>query len=197
MKQFGTAAILAGGKSTRMGFDKQLLTLQEKRIYEYVKESLREIFDDFLIVTNTPEMYEKIDVRVCKDVFKDMGPLSGIHAALLHSRSEYVYVIACDMPIVCREFVKYIKFQTEKTNSDICLAEKDGKIEPFNAIYSRRLISCAEEMLSEGNTSLFKFIKNADTLILPEQTARKFDPNLKMYTNLNTNAEYLKYIQSK
>ena len=36
MKMFGSAVILAGGKSTRMGFDKQLLQVQGGTIVQHL-----------------------------------------------------------------------------------------------------------------------------------------------------------------
>ena len=55
---FGTAAILAGGRSSRMGFDKQLLMEDERLILETVIETLRQEFSDILIVTAKPHLYE-------------------------------------------------------------------------------------------------------------------------------------------
>ena len=41
MKKFGTAVILAGGKSTRMGFDKQLLKIDERRLIDNLRNKLK------------------------------------------------------------------------------------------------------------------------------------------------------------
>ena len=62
---FGTTAILAGGKSSRMGFDKQLLMENDRRILEQVVEILKQEFSDILIVTARPELYEGMGVRLC------------------------------------------------------------------------------------------------------------------------------------
>ena len=44
MSDYGSAAILAGGKSTRMGSDKQLLEIGGKRIVETLIAALKEDF---------------------------------------------------------------------------------------------------------------------------------------------------------
>ena len=36
MRQFGTALILSGGKSRRMGFDKQLLQIRDRNIIDHI-----------------------------------------------------------------------------------------------------------------------------------------------------------------
>ena len=84
---FGTAAILAGGKSTRMGFDKQLLMDGDLRILETVIETLKQEFSDIVIVTARPELYESMGVRIFQDEYQGKGPLAGVHAALQGARS--------------------------------------------------------------------------------------------------------------
>ena len=41
MNIFGTAVILAGGKSSRMGFDKQFLSMHNKRIMNILIDGLK------------------------------------------------------------------------------------------------------------------------------------------------------------
>ena len=85
---FGTAVILAGGKSSRMGFDKQLLMEDDRRILETVIVTLKQEFPDILIVTAKPQLYEGMGVRLCSDLYPGRGPLAGVHAALHHARSQ-------------------------------------------------------------------------------------------------------------
>ena len=56
MKRFGSAIILAGGKSTRMGFDKQLLRLRERSLIEGLIRRLGGSFHETIVVTNRPEL---------------------------------------------------------------------------------------------------------------------------------------------
>ena len=79
MKKFGTAIILAGGKSTRMGFDKQFLELNKKRLIDIIINKLKEEFEEIIIVTNKPEEYRKYTQKILSDKIKDVGPLGGIY----------------------------------------------------------------------------------------------------------------------
>ncbi|MBR4018596.1 MAG: molybdenum cofactor guanylyltransferase, partial [Clostridia bacterium] len=144
---FATAAILAGGKSSRMGFDKQLLTDNNRRILETVSDTLRKEFSDILIVTSKPELYEGMDVRVCSDEFQNMGPLAGIHAALTNGRSKYVYLIACDMPVVSLPYIRHIKQRIYEVQPKVCVCRRNDRFEPFNGFYSRELLPDAEQRL--------------------------------------------------
>lgn len=191
---FATAAILAGGKSSRMGFDKQLLTDNNRRILESVSDSLKNEFSDILIVTSKPELYEGMDVRVCSDEFHNMGPLAGIHAALSNGLSKYVYLIACDMPVVSLPYISHIKQRIYETGAKVCVCRRNDRFEPFNGFYSRELLPDVERRLKDGSSSLFRFINASDPLIISEETARRFDREFRMFTNINTRSEYDAYL---
>jgi len=191
---FATAAILAGGKSSRMGFDKQLLTDNNRRILETVSDTLKSEFSDILIVTAKPELYEGMNVRVCSDEFLNMGPLAGIHAALSNGLSQYVYLIACDMPVVSLPYIRHIKQRITETRAKVCVCRRNDRFEPFNGFYSRELLPNVEQRLREGSSSLFRFISASEPLIVSEETARKFDREFRMFTNINTRSEYDAYL---
>lgn len=197
MDMFNTAVILAGGKSTRMGFDKQLLMINEKLLCQCVWESLKGTFDDLLIVTNTPDVYKEMPFRTCSDEFVNMGPLAGIHVALKYARSKYVYLLACDMPVICANYIQHMMARIKETQAQICVTRRNDRIEPFNAFYSTDLLSDVEQRLNQGNTSLFRFISSANSLILPEEEAAAYDNALEMYTNLNTCSDYYQFTRKE
>ncbi|MDM8129469.1 NTP transferase domain-containing protein, partial [Paraclostridium benzoelyticum] len=74
-----SAVILAGGKSSRMKFDKQLLVIDEKRLIYDLANKLENHFNEIIIVTNKPEFYNDCSYKVVVDEIKECGPLSGIH----------------------------------------------------------------------------------------------------------------------
>ena len=191
---FGTAAILAGGKSSRMGFDKQLLMEDDRRILETVIDILKQEFSDILIVTAKPQLYEGMGVRLCSDLYPGRGPLAGVHAALHHARSRYVYLLACDMPVVNLPFVRHMKQKLLESGMDICASRCNGRMEPFNTFYSRALLDEVAHRLETGNSSLFRFIHASRACVLEQEEAACFDKELRMFTNINTRTEYEKYL---
>lgn len=191
---FGTAAILAGGKSSRMGFDKQLLMEDDRRILERVIETLREEFSDILIITARPELYQGTGVRLFSDEYQGKGPLAGVHAALHNAHSQYVYLLACDMPVVSLPFVRHMKACLENTKAEICVARRNGRLEPFNTFYSRDLLPRVMHRLETGNSSLFRFIEDVGAYEIPQEELVRFDKEIGMFTNLNTRTEYEKYL---
>lgn len=194
LPMFGTAAILAGGKSSRMGFDKQLLIEDDRRILEAVIETLKQEFSDILIVTARPELYEDMDVRIFQDEYQGKGPLAGVHAALYNARSRYVYLLACDMPVVNLPFIRHMKACIQDSGSDICACKQNDRMEPFNTFYSRDLLDDVTHRLETGNSSLFRFIYGNRACVIDQEDAARFDKELRMFTNINTRSEYEKYL---
>ncbi|MBQ7000014.1 MAG: formate dehydrogenase accessory sulfurtransferase FdhD [Oscillospiraceae bacterium] len=194
LPMFATAAILAGGKSSRMGFDKQLMMEDDRRILESVIQLLRQEFSDILIVTAKPELYAGMGVRLCRDEYQEKGPLAGVHAALHHARSRYVYLLACDMPVVNLSFIRYMKDCLQRSGADICACKRTDRMEPFNTFYSQALLPDITHRLTTGNSSLFRFIYSNQACVIEEEEAARFDKELRMFTNINTRTEYEKYL---
>ncbi|HWP80433.1 MAG TPA: molybdenum cofactor guanylyltransferase [Candidatus Acidoferrum sp.] len=176
MEMFGTAAILAGGKSTRMGFDKQRI------LHERITAGLRGVFPDILVVTARPELYR--DVRTAADEYENCGPLAGIHAAVKHSKSQYVYITACDMPDFSPEYAVCLMERVRKTGAPACVALREGgKPHPFHGLYGKALLPALERDLTAGLTSPGVLLADVGALFIPACEA----PDI--FCNLNTGAE--------
>ncbi len=190
---FGTAIILAGGKSSRMGFDKQFLKIKEKRVMEIVLDKLKEEFSEIIIVTNKPEEYVDSEHMVVSDIIKGRGPLSGLHVGLKNSKSKYAYFIACDMPNINIEYIKYMKSQIEKEKPMACVTKCEKFIEVFNGFYSKDLYEKIEDHLNNDERSVNSLLKDVDTLFISEEKVREFSPDWDMFINLNTKEELENY----
>ena len=184
MEKCNSAVILAGGRSTRMGFDKQFLAIDEVRIIDKLINHLKIEFEEIIIVTNKPEHYEHYDCKIVSDEIKNKGPLGGIHAGLKASKSQFSYFLACDMPNINIEYIKYLK--TEIAPEYTAVVTKCGNwIEPFNAFYSKDIISSIEEYILEDRKSIYNLLKNLSVNYIPEAIARKYDEQWRMFSNLN------------
>jgi len=153
-----SAVILAGGKSTRMKFDKQLLVIEKKRLIYDLAEKLQKDFEEIIIVTNKPEFYKDCNYKIVSDEIKDCGPLSGIHIGLKSSTSEYVYFTACDMPNMDNDYIRYLKNKVNNKN-DAYITRLGEFAEPFHGIYKRNLFKDIEKFLCESNKkSIMRFL---------------------------------------
>lgn len=195
MKKFGTAMILAGGKSSRMGFDKQLLKIDERRLMDNLAQKLSKEFEEIIIVTNRPELYIGLSHIITMDILKDKGPLGGIHAGLVKSSSEYAFVVACDMPNINMEYVRFMKSKT-KLDSMGCVTKFGEWIEPFSSFYSVEMIQHIEKYLATNRRSINGLIDNFQITYIEEKEARKYSPSWDMFLNLNTKEDLENYLQN-
>lgn len=194
MKNFGTAIILAGGKSSRMGFDKQLLKINERRLMDSLIQKLNPEFEKIIIVTNRPELYIGLSHIITKDILEDMGALGGIHAGLKYSSSKYAFVTACDMPNINIDYVRYMKDRLDSDDSFGCVTRFGDWIEPFSSFYSVELVKNVEKYLEDGRRSINGLINEFNITYIEEKEARKFSPNWDMFLNLNTQEDLDKFL---
>ena len=91
--------LLAGGNSSRMGRNKALMPLAGLRLVDRVLGVLSGILDDLLMVTNSPDLYADLGVRMVPDLVAGKGALGGIHSAIHHAAMRRT---ASSSPVTCR-----------------------------------------------------------------------------------------------
>jgi len=186
MKKFGTAIILAGGKSSRMGFDKQFVKVNKKRLMDSIIAKLEEEFEEIIIVSNKPEEYSQYSQRILPDKIKDVGPLGGIYTGLMEAKFKYSFIIACDMPNINVDYIKYMKDAMENKSVDICITKIGDNIEPFHGFYSKETAEYIGKYLLKGRRKIKDLAEELNTLYIEEEFARKYSPELIIFENLNT-----------
>lgn len=80
-----TGIILAGGKSKRMGLNKSFLKVGEVTMIERTTELMKSLFERVILITNTPDEYKFLGIEMFEDIYKNVGPLAGIHSGLSHA----------------------------------------------------------------------------------------------------------------
>ncbi|MBT8186826.1 MAG: NTP transferase domain-containing protein, partial [Croceitalea sp.] len=95
--------VLSGGKSTRMGSDKGLLTYHGIPQRDYAYSLLNELCDStFLSIRSEQEAEIKKEYKVIIDQDKYRGPLNGILSAHeAHPEAAWL-VLACDLPLITK-----------------------------------------------------------------------------------------------
>lgn len=184
-----TGIILAGGKSTRMGENKSLLEINGKKIILIIKELLENIFEDVIIISDNCFDYNFLNIPVYPDIFKDKGPLSGIHSGLMNSRNEKNFIISCDMPLVSLELINYItEYRTEK---DIIITSVKSYIQPLCGIYAKSILSKMDRLLSDeqtGNYSIHRLLDSTDSEIIEISDKEFYNENI--FFNINNKEDY-------
>ena len=74
----------------------------------HVFERLPKGFDEILVVTRRPEAYNHWPVRVVEDNRAEASALAGIESALMAAGDGWVFVTACDAPLLSSKLVALV-----------------------------------------------------------------------------------------
>ncbi len=162
-KQDISAAILAGGAAIRLGgATKSNLIVDGRTVISRIMEAISSIFDEIIIVTNDPAEFSLYnDKIIVPDIFKGVGPLGGIHAALEASSSAAIFVIAGDMPLISREIIiDQISF-FRKSQPEVLIPRIGDYLEPLHSIYKRSILTRIEGYIRNDNDkAVWNFINS-------------------------------------
>ncbi len=149
-----TAVILAGGRNIRFGgSDKAFALIAGAPMVSYTICNLLKVFKNILVITDTPERYSIFNnVAFASDLLKDFGPLGGIHAAMRHVKTPYIFVVSCDMPYIDTGIIRDQIYQLAGLKYiDALIPRLNSNLEPLHAIYSTRLAETLEKFLSASH----------------------------------------------
>ena len=183
-----TGVLLAGGNSSRMGRNKALMTLAGRRLVDRVLAVLSSVLDDLLMVTNSPELYADLGVRMVPDVVAGKGALGGIHSALHHAAAPHCLVVACDMPFLNADFLRYIVDQ--RAAYDVVVPIADGRPQPLHAVYGKACLQPIARRLESDRLHVVGFFPDVRVREVTAQELAAFDPEGLSFRNLNTPEEF-------
>jgi len=179
-----TAFILAGGKSTRMGTDKALLAWRRRTLLEASLDLVRALTREVLIVGDRDKLSSY--GPVVEDMFRERGPLAGIHAALRASATELNLVLAVDLPFVELKFLKYLLSQARATNALVTLPRTGDGWQPLCAVYRRAFADLAEQSLRQGKNKIDALFLPSATRVIEDSELARLGFSQEMFRNLNT-----------
>ena len=183
-----TGVLLAGGNSSRMGRNKALMTLAGQRLVDRVLAVLSSVLDDLLMVTNSPELYADLGVRMVPDVVAGKGALGGIHSALHHAAAPHCLVVACDMPFLNADFLRYIVDQ--RTAYDVVVPIADDRPQPLHAVYGKACLQPIARRLETDRLHVVGFFPDVRVREVTPRELAAFDPEGLSFRNLNTPEEF-------
>ena len=183
-----TGIILAGGKSRRIATDKAFLTLGNQPIIADTMDTLKSLFPDIFIITNNPEPYHSIAAEKVRDIIPEKGPLGGLYTGLTVSRTQYNFVVACDMPFLNPDLILYMLDQRE--GFDAIVPQSVGGLEPLHAIYSKSCLEPILQHLENGDLKIQSFFREVKVKHIHQTEIERFDPELRTFFNINYREDY-------
>jgi molybdopterin-guanine dinucleotide biosynthesis protein A len=151
------AYILIGGRSSRFGSDKAFVELDGEILASRAARITKTALDPkgiaFVAASDDqfdPDRLDQLGYPVIFDVKPGFGGWSAVHAALARSDTEWVFVLACDLPFITVEFLKLLAKSTRDELEAVMPRQADGRLQPLCAFYRRSAaLSFIEGLLLE------------------------------------------------
>ena len=71
-------------------------------------KEMKSIFQRVILIANEKKKYEYLEVEIFEDLVKGFGPLGGIYTGLMSISNQAGFFVACDMPRINRQLVRYM-----------------------------------------------------------------------------------------
>lgn len=186
-----SAMVLAGGKSSRLGIDKTRLTLRPNEgqavgqtLLEGIVEKLLTISEEVIVVGHGDVACDHLRARTIGDVYPGAGPLGGIYSGLQAAAFHHALVVACDMPFLNLDFMRYMI--SLPRDYDILIPKWEGHVEPLHAIYSKNCLTSIEGLLKQNNLKIPDFFDQVRVHHVLEEEINRYDPQHLSFFNINT-----------
>lgn len=186
--------VMAGGASTRFGFDKARAKLNGKTMIERMCALLENVTGVASVVAPFGR-YAEFGVRLVDDQWPGEGPLGGIITALMdaHARNHrqtWCLIIGCDMPFLTREWLKCLKERALASNAAVVTPQSSAGIEPLCSCWHTSATGKLQFAFEDGIRKVTEAMKRVSMEVVNEGDWARFDNSGRLFWNMNTPAEY-------
>jgi len=147
-----SAVILAGGKSSRMGRDKALIEIDGIPLLTRTCDAARHCTDLIYVVTSWRDRYQSIipDVHWIEES-SPRSPLIGFAEALEQVSTEWVLLLACDLPRLDGETLQ--QWISQLSETPILVARSQKGWEPLCGFYRHDRLASLQNYIAQGKRS--------------------------------------------
>ncbi len=182
-----TVAIMAGGKSSRMGRNKSFVELGGKTMIEHVRDTVAPLSKNQIIITNEPDHYQALQLPMFSDLYPDHGPLAGIYTAVYQAPTQYTLIVATDMPWLNPNLLNHlIQLRNE---ADVIIPRWQKFPEPLHAVYSKSVLPAIKANLDQKKLKITQFFDQVSVRFIEREEIEQFDKNGRSFSNINTPEE--------
>jgi len=180
-----SAAILAGGQSSRMGSIKALVRVGGRTIIERIVERVQPLAEELILVTNTPEVYAWLGLPMFGDLIPGKGPLGGLYSALSSVHGDHTLAVSCDQPFLNADLLRYLIGLREGYDVVVPLAP-DGYPQSMHAVYGKGCLGPIRARLDADRLKMIGFFDEVRVRQVPMDEIAPIDPERLSFVNVNT-----------
>jgi len=112
------------------------------------------------------------------------GPLGGLAAGLAAMEHDLAIVVACDMPLLNPDLLRYLIERAAGVDAAVPLTGQE--FEPLHAAYRRSCLPAIRRRLANDQRRVVSFFGDVRVIAVPEAEWRLIDPDGQSLSNLNT-----------
>lgn len=178
--------MLVGGRSSRMGRDKALLSFRGIPLARSIAETVAHVAGSATLI-GSPNLYSGLSLRIIPDLYPGEGPLGGILTALSDSNAAWNLVVACDMPELNADFLRRLVAKAMESDSEVLMpVTADGRQQPLCAVYRRDCLPTLQAAFSTGIRAVTRALTAVRCVRLPVESSLPFQ-------NVNTPEDWSAY----
>jgi molybdenum cofactor guanylyltransferase len=188
-----TAIVLAGGKSSRMGRPKALLTFDSEPLIAHIVRTLQHLFGEIVVVAAPGQELPSLPVTLVRDDIAYQGPVGGIYYGLKAADGEFSFVTSCDVAFLNSQLISYLLSQISEY--DVVVPYWEERFQPLHAVYRRSVLPLLEGQLERGELRPVYLFDRVRTAKIGAEEIRRFDPEGLSFFNMNTAEDYAQALQ--
>jgi len=108
----------------------------------------------------------------------------GIEAALEAVKTDWVFVIACDMPFVSTGLIQHLAGL--RSQHDAVVPFAFNMPQPLFGFYHKTCLPLVQTRMKQGQRSMIRLLDDLDTCLLSEHQVKAIDPELKSLMSLDS-----------
>ncbi len=181
-------AILCGGRSSRFNGDKTVTAFRGKPLYRVIWDRLGPKTEDIFLQVRDGDKYT---LPSHKDLLGCGGPLEGIYSALVNSRAEWVFISACDLPLIDPRLIDELGERADHGSRVVIPRWRSGYYEPLAALYHSSLAAEIKESLGRDIHKITEFLDGTAGVreVSIEDLVGRDRISEKCFYNVNTRAD--------
>ncbi|MGR3914960.1 MAG: molybdenum cofactor guanylyltransferase [Gammaproteobacteria bacterium] len=182
-----SAVVLAGGRAMRMGGDdKGLRSFHGRPLVARICAEIAPQVSEVLINANRNQAaYRAFGCAVVEDRLRGhLGPLAGMHAALLAAAHPWLLTLPCDSPFIRPDYAARMSAAARAQNTRLAVAHDGARAQPVYSLIHRDLAAGLEQFLRDGGRKIDKWHAEQPCAVV------EFAGEQRMFINANTPQEW-------
>jgi molybdopterin-guanine dinucleotide biosynthesis protein A len=184
--------VLTGGRSSRMGRDKALLSIEGAVLVTRTAERVRAAAGSVTLI-GAPERYAHLNLPAVADLVpapanhtpatanlapatanrgEACGPIGGLYTALAMTSADWNLLVACDMPGLTTEFLRELLEVAAGRGTACLVPETASGLHPLCAVYHRRNLAVVKSAINDKRFKMHDLLRLIQAVPWPVADAR-------------------------